>query len=112
MSVRVLVCGGLRFAGCQRLYAALDDIAEREGGISALICGGMVGAAEIARAWAAERGVQQLPLSERGMGIVTARQVFDARRPDIFLACGDDISTTRTAEHARLAGVRVEEIGS
>src|SRR5919205_2375244 len=115
--MRVLVCGGQKYADRAKLTEVLDTVLiEHE--IELLIHGGCPGADTLAGRWAMDREVQQVickgwPTSERAARVSTVQQMIDIlhRGEDqLLVAFPGGLGTSVIAGAARAAGVRVIEV--
>jgi hypothetical protein len=112
VSVRVLVCGGRRFADPAKIEAHLAGIP----GIAVIIEGGAVGADALARRFAEQYRipVETFPADwarhGRAAGPIRNRQMLDEGRPDLVVAFPGGPGTANLVKQARAAGVPVVEV--
>jgi hypothetical protein len=113
--MRVLVCGGRRFADREKLFAVLDSVHQRKG-ISLIIHGGANGADALAGEWASERGI---PLKvfhadwERGgrtAGPIRNRRMLEDGQPEFVVATAGGRGTAHMVSLAKKAGLFVRVI--
>jgi hypothetical protein len=114
---RVLVCGGRDYFDHARIWSVLDHYnAAAIGGFYCVIHGAATGADRLAGAWAAARGVVELPFPAdwdrwgRAAGPIRNAFMLKEGRPDVVIAFPGGPGTANMIEHARKAGVPVLEI--
>jgi YspA, cpYpsA-related SLOG family len=110
--MRVLVCGGRKFADRDMLYEHLD-VMHRAVTFSVVIHGDAPGADTLAKEWAKSRGVKHLPFPAKwteygdAAGSIRNTQMLVEGVPDKVVAFPGGSGTANMVEQARKAGVRV-----
>lgn len=113
--LRVLVCGGRKFADMPLLFHTLDGL-NAEHPIAVIIEGAARGADSLARLWAKARHVrvEEFPADWRRHGKMAGplrnTQMLKEGKPDLVVAFPGDAGTMDMVDKAARAKVRVLEI--
>jgi hypothetical protein len=113
--MRVLVCGGRRFADAAFLDETLDRLHAAHG-FTVVIEGDAVGADRMAGAWSESRGIKHIVFkadweaSGAKAGPKRNRRMLEEGRPDLVVAFPGGHGTAHMVRIARAAGVAVVEI--
>lgn len=112
--MRVLVCGGCKFADMPFLFSVLDGL-NAEHPFTLVIEGGARGADSLARLWAKARRVklEEFPADWRRHGKMAGplrnTQMLKEGKPDLVVAFPGGVGTFDMVDKALRAGVRVIE---
>ena len=115
--MRVLVCGGRRFADRDLLNQTLADLRHTRG-IDCIINGNARGADRLAGFWARERGIGNLKFDADwkrdglAAGPIRNQRMLDEGRPDLVLAFPGGAGTADMVRRAKQAVVRVVSLTS
>lgn len=113
--MRILVCGGRRYADVRRVYQVLDSVHTRRG-VAAVIHGCATGADSLAGQWARMRGVPEVRYPAdwerhgKAAGPIRNQSMLDEARPDLVVAFPGGAGTADLMTRARQGGVRVVEL--
>lgn len=113
--MKIIVCGGRKYAHQQRVFNALDDI-HKETPISLIIHGNAIGADGFADDWAMLRGIKRLPFSADWKklgpmaGPIRNQEMLNIG-PDLVVAFPGGKGTADMVRRARAAKIKVIEIG-
>jgi hypothetical protein len=111
--IRVVVCGGRRYADDRYVSCVLDEL-HRSRGIDVIVHGDATGADALADEWAQLRGVQRVKYpaswaSGRGAGPRRNARMLDEVRPDIVVAFPGGAGTADCIRQAKQRGIDVLE---
>lgn len=104
--MKVLVCGGRKFADANLLYRTLDRL-HAEHGFTEVIEGGAIGADTLARNWARRRRIKvrtfhaQWFRYRKAAGPIRNAQMLDEGRPELVIAFPGGPGTRNMIEQAR-----------
>lgn len=110
---RVLVCGGREYNDMGRVFWALDTVAMKCGGVSAVIHGGARGADALAASWAALRGVRDEHYPPdwvahgKAAGPLRNQRMLDEGKPDAVVALPGGHGTADMVRRAEAAGIPI-----
>lgn len=110
--MRVLVCGGRKFADQRRLNAVLDDLHAKHG-FTVIIEGEATGADQLSALWASSRGVELLPFPadwnrhQLAAGPIRNRQMLIEGKPDLVVAFPGGKGTANMVKQSEQRGVKV-----
>ena len=113
-SIRAIVCGGRSFANQQAIYEALDFIHSLTP-ISTLIHGAASGADTISGQWAADRGVNCIPVAAnwerdgRSAGPIRNQKMLKMGA-DVVIAFPGGRGTDDMIRRARMDGIHVTSV--
>jgi hypothetical protein len=113
--VRVLVCGGRKFADPDRVWLVLNEL-HASPHVSVVIHGGASGADAHAARWAWLCGVPALPFDAdwdkhgKAAGPRRNQRMLDEGKPDLVLAFPGGKGTADMVRRAKRAGVPVREV--
>lgn len=114
---RVLVCGGRDFTNADLMVRILDA-ANAAHPFMCVIYGMARGADDIAKTWAASRGIARLGFPAnwerhgRAAGAIRNQQMLDKGRPDLVIAFPGGRGTADMVRRAREANIPVTLIGA
>lgn len=110
--IRVLVCGGRKFADRDLLNRTLSDL-HRTRGIDCIIEGNARGADRLAGFWARKHRIDNIKFDadwardDKAAGPIRNQRMLDEGRPDLVVAFPGGSGTADMVRRARHAGVRV-----
>lgn len=120
--MRLLVCGGRKFADRECLFKVLDamscdwDDEEAKNGITAVIHGNATGADKMAGEWARQNGIEVVVFQAEwhrwgaAAGTIRNQKMLDDGRPDFVVAFPGGNGTADMIRRARLAKIHVFEV--
>ena len=114
--MRVLVCGGRKYADRDRVRETLNRLSVERGGITLIIHGGAPGADELADKWSKAAYVERIVfvaewhVHGRRAGPLRNQRMVDEGKPDLCVAFPGGIGTADMVRRARKAGIEVVEV--
>lgn len=115
---RILVCGGRDYNKGSVIDRVLSNLWLNEGGFDVIIEGGAKGADYGARLWGQ---IHRIPVEtyyaewgkhDRSAGPIRNKRMLDEGKPDLVIAFPGGAGTADMIKQAKLAGVKVIEIGT
>lgn len=113
--MKILVCGGRKFADKKALWAYLDDV-YAGAKVTLLIEGGADGADKLAREWALSRGVAVVTYwanwegDGKAAGAIRNKRMLDLGKPDRCVAFPGGPGTADMVRQAQMTWVPVVEV--
>ena len=114
--MKILVCGGRKFADCELVWKTLDALQDKYGRLT-IIQGGATGADFLAREWCYKQRLSHLvnvpadwETHGKAAGPIRNKEML-REKPDLVIAFAGGAGTTNMVQQAEKAGVKIEKIG-
>jgi predicted Rossmann-fold nucleotide-binding protein len=113
--IKMIVCGGRKYANFGAVFDALDEVLEAHS-VGLVVHGDATGADRLAREWARRRNIPQKPYPAdwnrwgRAAGPIRNQKMLDREKPDLVVAFPGGAGTADMVNRARGAGLKVLEI--